>query len=100
MVLYDYDNNNNPVHVAYHNAFNDYHFRNKKLFASYYLRPDLEGYLNIDNGEKIESIIKPVNVFNYTFMMKDENPHLKELLDIIENNIKRMLNAKWIYMIM
>lgn len=93
-VLYDLDNEQNPVHASYHKCFDDYHFRHKHLFSSYYLAPDLEGYLNFSNGERIESIIKPVNIFNFTFLREKENPQVGKLIDIMEENIRRMIEAE------
>ena len=91
LVLYDYDNDNNPVHVAYRNAFNRYHFDNPALFASYYLKPDLEGYLNMsEEDERIPSLIKPVNVYNYTFLSNGKNEKLNKLLGVMKENIERM----------
>ena len=91
-VLYDYDNQDNVVHKAYKEGFDNYYQSHKSLFGSYYLKPDLEGYLNID-FTKVQSIIKPVHIFNYTFLQKTENHALTELLDVIEDNIIRMVKT-------
>ena len=93
-VMYDLDNEQNPVHAAYHRCFDEYHFKHRHLFASYYLAPDLERYLNFNNGERIESIIKPVNIFNYTFLREKENPQVRKLIDIMEENIRKMIEAE------
>ena len=93
-VLYDLDNPANLVHDSYHRYFDAYHFANPSLFASYYLNPDLEGYLNITNGERVRSIIKPLGIFRYTYMQKEENPRLEKLINIMEENILRMKEAR------
>ena len=79
---------------AYHHYFDEYHFANPSLFASYYLNPDLEGYLNITSGERVRSIIKPLGIFRYTYMQKEENPRLEKLINIMEENILRMKEAR------
>ena len=93
LVIYDLDNTNNLVHAAYRKCFDDYHFEHPSLFASYYLSPDLERYLDIDNGQRIRSLVKPLNVFNYTYMQEEVNPRVNELVDIMELNIQRMKEA-------
>ena len=90
LVLYDLDNMDNLVHAAYRRCFDDYHFEHPDLFASYYLSPDLERYLNMNNGQRIRSLVKPVNIFSYTYMRKEVNPRVTELIDIMELNIQRM----------
>ena len=84
-VIYDYDNDNNPVHVAYREAFNRYFHDHKDIFRCYYLKPDLEGFLNI--GERVESIIKPVNIYNYTFMQDTRSKGINRLLNVLKENI-------------
>ena len=84
-VIYDYDNDNNPVHVAYREAFNRYFHDHKNIFRCYYLKPDLEGFLNI--GERVESIIKPVNIYNYTFMQDTRSKGINRLLNVLKENI-------------
>lgn len=88
-VLYDRDNTGNPVHQAYQEAFDRYHRTHKKLFRSWWLEPDLEGYLNIDQ-ERTESIIKPVHIYNSTFLAQGENHALTRLLEIMEDNIRKL----------
>ena len=84
-VIYDYDNDNNPVHVAYREAFNRYYHDHKDIFRCYYLKPDLEGFLNID--ERVESIIKPVNIYNYTFLQETRSKGFNRLLNVLKENI-------------
>ena len=93
-VLFDYDNDTNPVHNAFRLAFKRYHLANKRMFRSYYLKPDLENYLNFfDDEDKIASIVKPVNIYNYTFLRRTENRQLNQLLEIMHDNIA-MLNKE------
>ena len=87
LVIYDYDNLKNEVHRAYYDAFNQYHFSNRRMFRSYFLKPDLEGFLNIDGETRIPSLIKPVNIFNSTFLQNQENPAMTELLNLLKMNI-------------
>ncbi|MBQ9036525.1 MAG: hypothetical protein IJ115_03605 [Erysipelotrichaceae bacterium] len=84
-VIYDYDNDNNPVHVAYREGFDRYYKENRKLFHSYYLKPNLEGYLNIN--QKVESIMKPINIYNYTYIQRDKNKALGDLINIMKENV-------------
>ncbi len=93
-VLYDYDNDLNQVHVAYHHSFYRYFRENRKMFRSYYLKPDLEGVLNIGSEKRIPSLIKPVNIFNYTFLQPRKNKSVDYLLQIIRENISAFFQVK------
>lgn len=88
-VLYDLDSQDNIVHQAYRKAFENYFEEHRQVFRSYYLKPDLEGFLNIDSA-KLQSIIKPLHIFNHSFLQEKGNGVFNRLLDIMEENILKM----------
>ncbi len=63
----DYDNNTNRVHNAYRKALNDYEAEHSEVFRHLELKPDLEGYLQINPDYKLEPIEKPVHIYVHTY---------------------------------
>ncbi|MBR0385905.1 MAG: hypothetical protein IJI05_05085, partial [Erysipelotrichaceae bacterium] len=89
-VIYDLDNLDNCVHLAFREAFNRYYRSHRRQFRSYWLQPDLEGFLDIDEPNRIQSMIKPLHIYNKTFLENENNPKLARLLTIMEENIVKL----------
>lgn len=92
--MFDYDRQTNPVHRAYFDAFMRYHRENKEWFRYHYLRPDLENYLNMLPEDRLVSLLKPVNIFNFTYLHSEDNLALDELIDIIRDNVRQLCDNK------
>ncbi|MBQ1826547.1 MAG: hypothetical protein II126_01120 [Erysipelotrichaceae bacterium] len=94
LCMFDYDRPDNPVHRAYFDAFLAYHRDNRDMFRYYYLRPDLENYLNMLPENRLVSLIKPVNIFNFTYLHKEDNPALDQLIETIHEHVKSLCQRK------
>ncbi len=95
-IFYDYDNNLNPVHVAFRDAFEQYHKENRNMFREYYLNPDLEGFLNVKppEGRRADSLVKPLQIFDYTFLNNGNTARIDELMQIMEKNARILIERK------
>ncbi|MBQ4251590.1 MAG: hypothetical protein II704_00935, partial [Erysipelotrichaceae bacterium] len=95
-VIYDYDNSQNAVHNAYRETFELYHRENRSLYREYYLKPDLEGFLNVKGteGKRIDSLLKPLYIFDYTFLNDGNTARIEELMQIMEKNARILIERK------
>ena len=92
--MYDYDNDTNPVHVAYAETFSEYEKSNYHLFRKFVLQPDLEQVLAIEPDYKLMPIEKPVNVFHETYVTENVKDKVEEFVSLFESMIKDMERRK------
>ncbi len=88
--MHDYDNDTNPVHVAYSKALKAHENNDPKHFKEMVIDPDLEGILEINPEYKLESIEKPVNIYINTFVSGKASGKVIELTKNWESIIKKM----------
>ena len=92
--MYDYDNDTNPVHVSYAEAFSEYEKENYYLFRKFVLEPDLERVLDIEPNYKLMPIEKPVNIFHETFITESVKAKVGEFVSLFESMIRDMERRK------
>jgi len=92
--MYDYDNDTNPVHVSYAEAFSKYEKENYHLFRKFVLEPDLERVLDIEPNYKLMPIEKPVNIFHETFITESVKDKVGEFVGLFESMIMDMERRK------
>lgn len=88
--IHDYDNDTNPVHVAYAKAFQTYEKENPSLFKRLILNPDLEHVLQICPDYKLLPMEKPINVFQETFVTNHVKDKVEELTNLMKIMIEEM----------
>ena len=83
ILMYDFDNDTNPVHVAYDKAFKAYEDAHPGMFAAFAMVPDLEHVLSIQPPYKLASMEKPVNVYQHSFVSDRIYEKAEEVLDVL-----------------